>query len=197
MSLKNLRTLKADYRAKHRKFRLDCKDEIKAELNRKITERFLNSDVYKNCEILFAYVSTEIETDTSVIIKKALDDGKTVVIPKCLDRAGLMDFYQIKSLNDLRSGMYDIFEPDPERCELFIDKSTGVCLVPGLCFDMYGYRIGFGKGYYDRFLAKFGGITVGLCYSKCVEHSLPKGSHDIAVDILITEKYMSDNLRNC
>jgi len=61
--------------------------------------------------------------------------------------------------------------------------------VPGLSFDLQGYRLGFGKGYYDRFLSDFGGVTVGVCYGKCTVTELPRGAFDRAVDIVMTEKF--------
>ena len=100
-----------------------------------------------------------------------------------------MDFYFIKSYDDLSPGKYGILEPVPERCEKAVDFLRGLCLVPGLSFDLQGYRLGFGKGYYDRFLSDFGGTTVGICYSKCTMGELPRGTFDRAVDIVLTEKF--------
>ena len=88
-----------------------------------------------------------------------------------------------------QQGAFSIMEPNPEVCEKYEDFSHGLCLVPGLCFDMQGFRLGFGKGYYDRFLQNFSGTSVGLCYSKCIEHTLPSGVFDRPVDAVITEKY--------
>ena len=67
-------------------------------------------------------------------------------------------------------------------------------MVPGLCFDLEGYRVGFGKGYYDRFLDEFGGVTVGICYAKYTLKQLPRGAHDRRTDIIVTEKFIN---RNC
>lgn len=88
-------------------------------------------------------------------------------------------------------------EPNTDKCEILSDFSDSVCLVPGLAFDREGYRIGFGKGYYDRFLLNFSGLTVGMCYNKCIEDNLPRGYYDCPVDILITEKYKIDTRPNC
>lgn len=189
MPLKNLKDRKDILRAKYRKLRLMCPSGIKKELDELLAEVFLNLNEYKNCNTLFSFVSSQIEVDTLKIIEIALKDGKKLAVPRCIDKAGQMDFYYITSLDSLEKGAYSIMEPSPEKCEKVMDLSDGVCIVPGLCFDLYGYRLGFGKGYYDRFLQNFGGITVGLCYSRCVEHKLPTSAFDIPVDILITEKY--------
>ena len=189
MPVKNLNDRKNALRAKHRKLHLMCPSDIKNKLDNSLAKAFLKLDEYKNCNTLFSLVSSQLEVDTLKIMETALKDGKRLAVPRCADKAGHMDFYYITSLDLLEKGAYSIMEPSPLKCEKVNDLSDGVCIVPGLCFDLYGYRLGFGKGYYDRFLQNFGGITVGLCYSRCIEHKLPTGIFDIPVDILITEKY--------
>lgn len=83
-----------------------------------------------------------------------------------------------------------MLEPVPERCRLVTDYSRGLCIVPGLCFDAEGYRLGYGKGYYDRFLSAFRGVTVGICYTACTQWRLPHGRYDRQIQLLITEKYI-------
>ncbi len=191
MSLMNLRQRKSELRAKYKRIRTECPKDVKQKLDHGIADKFLSLDEYKHCETLFIFVSSSIEVDTYEIIGKALADGKKVAVPKCRDKSGLMDFYFITSTDCLKKGAFSIMEPDPEKCELADDLSQGVCVVPGLSFDFQGYRLGFGKGYYDRFLDKFKGISVGICYSKCIEKELPKGNYDKQVDILVTEKYIN------
>ncbi len=189
MPLKNVKQLKNELRAKYKKIRIQCPTDIRHSLDKKLAENFQKLKEYKNCNTLFVFVSTPIEVDTSAIISQALADGKKLAVPKCKDKNGQMDFYYITSLDCLKSGAYSIMEPDEEKCTRVTDLSEGLCIVPGLCFDFQGYRIGFGKGYYDRFLQKFKGTTVGLCYSRCTEKELPRGIFDRAVDILVTEKF--------
>lgn len=191
MPVINVKALKADLRAKYRKIRECCPADVKKSLDQSLTQIFLNLHEYKQCEKLFVFVSSPIEVDTTDIICQALNDGKQVAVPKCTDKNGKMEFYFIKSLNQLEKGAFGIMEPKENICEQVSDLRSGLCIVPGICFDMFGYRIGFGKGYYDRFLERFGGTTAGLCYSKCMEHELPRGNHDKRVDILITEKFIN------
>lgn len=190
MPVTNVKTLKNELRAKHKRYRVRCPENVKKQLDKKLAEKFLGLDEYTNCKTLFLFVSSEIEVDTSAIMQQAFADGKRVAVPKCKDKLGNMDFYYINSVSQLEKGYYGIYEPS-KACERVEDFDTGLCIVPGLCFDMYGYRLGFGKGYYDRFLECFKGTTVGLCYSKCTEHELPKTMHDKPVDILITDKYIN------
>lgn len=193
MPLKNIKERKRELRAYYKKLRAECPQDIKQDLDKELTQKFLLLDEYKNCDTLFAFVSMPIECDTSKIIDNALLDNKRVALPKCKNKSGIMDFYFINSKDDLRKGMYSIFEPDSDKCKLVTDFSHGLCLVPGLCFDFQGYRLGFGKGYYDRFLNDFGGISVGICYSRYVEKSLPHGIFDKCTDILVTEKFVNHN----
>lgn len=189
MPVKNVRELKSQLRAKHKKIRKSCPPEKKQQLDFALQNAFLASEEYKSCDVLFAFASSPIEVDTSLILETTLKDGKKLALPRCRNNFGEMDFYLVTSLSQLEKGAFSIMEPNPEVCEKYEDFSHGLCLVPGLCFDTQGFRLGFGKGYYDRFLQSFSGTSVGLCYSKCIEHTLPSGVFDRPVDAVITEKY--------
>lgn len=191
MPLINKRQHKLELRNKHKRLRQNCPEKAKTELDRKITASFLSLDEYKNCTTLFAYYSTSIEVDTKKIIKTALSDGKRVALPKCDNDHGDMSFFYINSCDELIKGYFSLLEPDEIICKAVEDFSQGLCIVPGLCYDYEGYRIGFGKGYYDRFLNPFKGTTAGLCYSRNIEKTIPKNEFDKNVDILITEKFIS------
>ncbi len=187
MSVNNIKQLKIELRRVCRQARTELINNGKKELDKILAERFLSLNEYKDCKTLFAYVSTEFEVDTSFIISSALNDGKRVAVPKCTDEFGNMDFYYITSIDCLKKGAYSIMEPDETLCTKVSDFSDGLCLVPGLCFENQGYRLGYGKGYYDRFLEHFFGTSVGLCYSSLVQSRIPVDVYDKNVDILITE----------
>ena len=189
MPLKNVKQQKSELRAVYKRLRAECPQKVKVALDRSLAENLWELEEYKSCKTLLVFVSTPIEVDTSAIINKAFADGKRVAVPKCRDKHGQMDFYYIESKDSLKSGAYSIMEPDEEICDKVTDLSEGLCIVPGLCFDLQGFRLGFGKGYYDRFLDVFGGVTVGLCYSRYIEKELPKGIFDKSVDVLVTEKF--------
>ena len=193
MPLINKKNKKRALRAKYRKLRETCPPDVWQRLDRKLTENFLNLDEYKQCQTLFTFISGDIECDTRQIIADALQRGKRVAVPRCADRSGKMDFYYIRSFDDLSRGTFGLEEPDPQTCERVTDLSSGFCIVPGLCFDLEGYRVGFGKGYYDRFLDEFGGVTAGICYTKFTEKQLPRGAFDRHTDILVTERFINRN----
>ncbi len=191
MPLSSISERKSELRNYYRNIREEFSEEYKKSLDNQLALKFLSLEEYKSCKTLFVFVSSPIEINTEKIIQTAFSDKKQVAVPKCRDNSGLMDFYYINSTDCLKKGAFSILEPDPQKCEIVSDLSDGLCIVPGLCYDLQGCRIGFGKGYYDRFLQNFKGTTVGICYSRCVENELPKAPFDKSVDILITEKYIN------
>lgn len=191
MPVINIKEQKRALRSKYKKLREACPGDVKQRLDTALAQNFLSLEEYKNCAELFTFVSGKIECDTRKIIGQALKDGKQVAVPKCLSRQGDMEFFYINSPDDLTCGMYGIPEPDESRCEKAEVYLNALCVVPGLCFDYSHYRVGFGKGYYDRFLDSFCGVTVGICYSKYVISQVPKGAFDRNTDILVTEKFIN------
>ena len=97
MPLKNIKERKRELRAYYKKLRAECPQDIKQDLDKELTQKFLLLDEYKNCDTLFAFVSMPIECDTSKIIDNALLDNKRVALPKCKNKSGIMDFYFINS----------------------------------------------------------------------------------------------------
>lgn len=189
MYIKDIRELKKNIRAKYRRTRSGIQPDQKERLDAEIFRRLAELPEYRNAKIVFTYVSKAEEVDTFRLIREATAAGKRVAVPLCLPVTRGMDFYEISSEADLAPGYYGVLEPVPSRCRLVEDLTSGLCIVPGLTFDSQGFRLGYGKGYYDRFLAAFSGITAGLCYSGCMSWNLPHGYYDRPVDLLITEKY--------
>lgn len=192
----DIRQVKNALRLKIKKMRKNMHPEYKQECDVAIANEFLRSTSYTRSNVILTYCSTPIEVDTRMIIQAALDDGKRVACPRCIDSTRYMDFYYINSLEDLKPGSFGVLEPEENKTTLYKGADRPICIVPGLAFDHWGYRLGYGKGYYDRFLADYRGWTVGLCYSACIEYKLPHGRFDRPVDRLITEKFIrrcSDN----
>lgn len=155
--------------------------------DKQICECFLNSELYENAHTLLCYASLKGEINTDCVIKRAFKDGKKVALPRCCDSNGKMDFYYIKSVSELSVGTFGILEPVADICEKVNDFSDCVCLVPALAYDKNGHRLGYGKGYYDRFIKKFIVISVGLCYNDFLIDALPTEKHDETVDYIATE----------
>lgn len=87
----------------------------------------------------------------------------------------------------------NILEPIKSKCEKLVNLNEGLCIIPALTFDEQGYRLGFGKGYYDRFLSRFKGDTAGICYECCISNRLPRGRFDRCADVVVTEKRVISN----
>ena len=120
--------------------------------SREIRRQVLELPQFHRAKALLLYLSMGSEVDTWGIFEQALAAGKEVFAPRCLDKQGHMAFYRVDSREDLVAGAFGLLEPDPARCPLWQGESGALCLVPGLAFDEEGFRLGYGKGYYDRFL---------------------------------------------
>ncbi len=172
-------------RDKYRLIREVAKSEEK---DSKIYTLFKESDAYNIADTIFVYYSVRTEVDTLKIISTALGEEKRVALPKCTDRDGNMEFYYIKNLKDsLTDGIFSLTEPDVSGCKRASHGENSLCIVPGVAFDKKGFRLGYGGGYYDRYLSNFKGRTVGLCYEECLCDELPRDTYDIKVDMIITD----------
>lgn len=190
MYVKNIKEVKSGLRAKYRQYRERLSPEQKSAFDRVIRGRLFALREYAKADTVFTYVSKPIEVDTLALIAAVFSAGKRVAVPRCVPGTYDMEFYEIRSMEDLAPGSFGVLEPIPEKCALVPAHTPGLCVVPGLSFDTQGYRLGYGKGYYDRFLAEFQGPTVGICYAGCIQWNLPHGYYDKPVDLLITEKYI-------
>lgn len=188
MKINDLRPIKTELRNGAKKFRREMSKQKKDELCKNIVSNFLSLPEYRRTETILCYVSTEIEVDTIDIMRAALAQNKKLAVPRCVDGTRLMDFYYINSFDQLENGAFGVLEPVPEKCQSLEDLSGGICIVPALLFDQEGFRLGYGKGYYDRFLSKFGGTTVGLAYEDSIKEKLPHGKYDKKTDIIVSEK---------
>lgn len=154
--------------------------------NNEISKRIIGSDYFKNAQQVLAFSSTDDEFDTKLIIERCRMENKNVFFPVCTDSNGNMKFFKAKSDDDLQIGMYGIYEPKP-CCEEYKPKENDIVIVPCLSVDEKGYRIGYGKGYYDRFLKKFNGVSICPCYTELLTDALPTDEYDIKVNIIVTQ----------
>lgn len=177
--------IKNELRKKFKTLRKNISD--KSNKDKVVCDSFINSDLFKNAEEILCYYPLKYEINTITIIESALATHKKVALPLCTDENGNMDFYYISGISDLKQGSFSIMEPDIDKCLKCSEFSNAVCLVPALSYDVKGYRLGYGKGYYDRFLEKFTYISAGLCYNELIAEDLPHDCHDKKVDYIYTE----------
>lgn len=145
---------------------------------------------FRHADIILLYAPIKSEIDVMPIFNLAKERGKRVAFPRCNVEERTMKFHFIDSLDDLEIGAYGIREPK-EDMPIYDPESTlgvAICFVPGLAFDAYGYRLGYGKGYYDKFMNVFRGSTIGVAYTSQILPALPKGKFDKHCDVLVTEK---------
>lgn len=162
----------------------------KAALDARILERLAGFDLYADAGLVLAYVSYGNEVDTRAVIESALASGKRVAVPRVLPHEHWMDFYEIDGMGDLEEGFKGILEPRRGVSSPLgtVDLLGSVCLVPGLVFDAEGHRIGYGGGYYDRFLQFYPGDKIALARSAQVSSNpLPAESSDVPVDFIVTD----------
>jgi 5-formyltetrahydrofolate cyclo-ligase len=141
---------------------------------------------WKASRIVLFYMPIGWEPDIWPLAAEALAEGKTVALPRY---AGGEDPYHVRQVRDLTQdlepGQFGILEPRPE-CEVVDVKLLDLLLVPGLGFAPAGQRLGRGKGYYDRLLAKAHGVRCGVAYDWQVTASIPTEPHDVLVNCIVT-----------
>ncbi len=171
------------------KIRSEIPLEKKKEMDKAIQNHLFNWELYKKSKHIFCFISFRSEIDTIPIIKRVLEDNKIISVPKIDRKKREMKAYYINDISNktLKPGEYGILEPT-ENCEEADYKTIDLIIAPGLAFTLKGERLGYGGGYYDRFLSKHPGIPVcALTYDCLLLDFLPVKKNDINVDYLITE----------
>lgn len=139
------------------------------------------SDGYKQAKTIYGYLPFNQEVQLLPLLRQAMADGKQIALPKCFGRE--MRFILTTDLSRIRYS--DFGAPEPVDDEPIARDPSALVIVPGLAFDRQGYRIGYGGGYYDRFLAQEPEHpTIGLCYDFQLVSQLETDPHDIPVDIV-------------
>lgn len=178
-------------------------DAYRSLADEQILHRLCEMKEYRQAELILVYVSYKSEVDTKQLIIKALSEGKRVAVPKVINRNGEMEFYGIDGLFELEKGYQGIEEP------IVLDKQP-ICLsneemklaergkdcnllmiLPGAVFDANGNRIGYGGGFYDRYLQRQNCErlqTVAVCYEEQLVNQLPAELHDYRVKCVVTER---------
>lgn len=146
-----------------------------------LCSRFLTTDAYQKAQTIYGYLSCNQEVRTMPILEQALRDGKKVALPKCYGPE--MRFIYVEDLTRIRKSSCGV--PEPLDDVPIADDETALVLMPGMAFDQSGHRMGYGGGYYDRFLsAQPHHPTIALCYDFQVVEQLPTDAFDIPVDQL-------------
>lgn len=185
-----IRKQKDDIRAEYSARRAAMDRAEKQRKDDAICRAALSLVSFRYAEFVLLYAALENEIDVSKIAVEALARGKKIAFPRCDKETHTMRYHIVTSLDELQKDAYGILEPpkdnpvyDPEK-----DLGSAICFVPGLVYDRAGYRLGYGKGFYDRYLSAFSGCTLGVVYSDYILPTVPRGRYDVSVNILLTEK---------
>ena len=184
----DIRPLKQQLRAYYSAVRQKIPPSEKQKRDESITNGFIRLPIFAQCDMILLYASVRAEISTGRLLELCLRMGKQVALPRCA-QGRRMDYFTIRTPEELHPGAFGIPEPaaDPKNRVQCFDHA--LCVVPALSFDRYGYRLGYGGGYYDRFLARFSGETIGFCYQDCIhEEMLPHGKYDRRLPAFLTEQ---------
>lgn len=168
-------------RNKYKEIRKNIKN--KEVLDNNIFNKIIESKEYKQANLILIYVSLKDEVDTLELIEYSLRIGKKVAVPKC--EGDNIVFYNINTLDDLKEGSFKILEPITN--EVIANFDDSISIIPGIAFDKENNRIGYGRGFYDRFLEEYNGIKIGLTYRECICDKIDTDINDIKMDIVITD----------
>jgi 5-formyltetrahydrofolate cyclo-ligase len=159
---------------------------IYEEFSKKIVSQLFQDEDWKQSAIIGVTLSKFPEVDTYPIIRKAWEQGKTVVVPKCYPKEKKMSFRVLSDFSQLESVFYGLLEPIEEKTQLINHENIDLIIVPGLGYTKEGYRVGFGGGYYDRYLKNYSGKTISLAFHSQMIPSFKAENHDIPVEKIIT-----------
>jgi 5,10-methenyltetrahydrofolate synthetase len=163
-----------------------------------LTDQLLEMPEYTAARSVLATMAIGSEWSTLEFLEEARDDGKLIVLPRLTPPPRHLELYVVKDLErHLVPGVWDIPEPDPARCERVELRDVDFAVVPALAVDPWGYRLGYGAGYFDRLLANRGQLpfcVIAISAAFMVER-LPHESHDVPVDCLLHEGGVAARLR--
>lgn len=162
-------------------------EKEKKAIEEKLYRQLFQSFLWKEANVIGMTSSTSIEWDTGPIIEKAWQEEKTVALPKTVPERKQLEFYRVDSFDELSDGYANILEPERNAGKFVHKNEIDLLIVPGIVFDCKGYRIGFGGGYYDRFLTDFSNRTVSIASKLQFVESIPHENHDIPIQYLIRE----------
>lgn len=156
------------------------------DLSKQIATHLFDDEDWKQANVIGITISKFPEVDTYRIIKKAWEQGKLVAVPKCYPKEKKMSFRLLTEFSQLESVFYGLLEPIEEKTKVINHEQIDLLLVPGLAYTIEGFRLGFGGGYYDRYLKDYSGKTVSLAFQSQIIPQLKVENHDIPVEKIIT-----------
>lgn len=158
--------------------------EERSTKSQQVLERLEGLPSFQKSTRIMAYFPLFHEVDTTALLQKLLENNKELYIPRVAGDS--LEAKQIHDLKELQDGPYGAKEP-AEPATTLLPKEIQVVLIPGLAFDRQGYRLGSGKGYYDRFLKTTSALRIGLAFNEQILPELPHEDHDVPMHLIITD----------
>ena len=159
-----------------------------AQADAAICRHVVESPMYQKAQTIFCYVGNDREINTDALLMAAMADGKTVATPLCTGK-GIMEARRIQSMDDLVAGKFNILAPKLE-CPVVEPEEFDLAIVPCSTGNAKGQRLGYGGGFYDRYLPRTNCTKVLLCRARLVQEDIPLEEHDTPMDYLTTEDGM-------
>ncbi len=153
-----------------------------------ITERLLILSCYGSAETILVYIPAHNEVDTLSLISSSWGKGKVILVPVCQPKKELL-LSKLESFDHLEKSLFGLREPSWQSLNPVPPVKVDIALIPGVGFDRHGCRLGYGGGYYDRFIPKLrpGCLKIGLAYDFQLLDTIPSDENDIRMDMIITE----------
>lgn len=178
---------KNELRFKGKKILQDISVKERLFIEARMQEELFNSKIWKDADVVGVTLSHTHEWSTEPIIEEGWRTGKKVVVPKCIPESRQMEFYHLEKYDQLERVYFGLREPKPEDSALVKKNDIDLLLVPGLLFNEKGYRIGYGGGYFDRFIEGFPGKTLMIASDRQEYSPLPFEEFDQRVEYVLTE----------
>lgn len=184
----NVRELKMKMRETFKAKRKALAPETKAMWDEKISQRLASLVSVRYADEILSFSPIAGEVNISGFNDYAMKSGKDFYLPRCREN-GEMDFHLVKNAEELENGSFSIKEPSADA-PIWKNENgkRAVCIIPAMSYDKKGFRLGYGKGYYDRHLSSKNTLKIGVCYTSFISDSIPRGRFDLSVDIIVTEK---------
>jgi 5-formyltetrahydrofolate cyclo-ligase len=171
-----------------RAFRRQLDPAWKAAASRAIISRLESLPAFQLAQTIHTYVSWQNEVENHDLIRRLLQEGRRVAVPKIEPSGRQLQHYFITEFAELQPGAFGILEPVPDQSRIALPEEFDLVLVPGIAFDHFGNRLGLGKGYYDRFLAHIRALKIAPAFAFQIIEKVPAEPHDQRVDMIVTEK---------
>ncbi len=162
--------------------------EDKERLSNLIQNCLIETDIFKRSDKIFIYVSMKNEVGTAKIIESAIYNGKTVAVPISLENRK-MYFVPYEGIENMVKTKYGVLEPVSDINKEILPDENSIMIVPGVAFDEEGHRMGYGGGYYDTYIEKYGiENTIAIAFDAQIQKTIPYEEHDKKMKYIITEK---------